>query len=109
MSLDHRLIDLLVCPVCKGPLKAVRDAQNRLVELCCAPDRLAFPIRDGIPIMLEDEARATGVAEGVSGGVAGGVAEGVTKGVPEGVTGGVTGGVAEGVTGSVTKATPSEP
>ncbi len=101
MSLDHRLIDLLVCPVCKGPLKAVRDAQNRLVELRCAPDRLAFPIRDGIPIMLEDEARATGVAEGVSGGI--------TEGASGGVTGGVTGGVAKSVTGSVTKATPSEP
>ena len=58
MSLDHRLIDLLVCPLCKGPLTAGRDAENRLVELRCAPDRLAFPIRDGIPIMLEAEARA---------------------------------------------------
>ena len=58
MSLDHRLIDLLICPICKGPLTALRNADNRLAELCCAPDRLAFPIRDGIPIMLEAEARS---------------------------------------------------
>ena len=56
--MDTRLIELLVCPICKGPLTALRDADNRLAELRCAPDRLAFPIRDGIPIMLEAEARA---------------------------------------------------
>lgn len=59
MSLDHRLIDLLVCPLCKGALSLRRDDQNRGVELVCAADRLAFPIRDGIPVMLESEARAT--------------------------------------------------
>ena len=58
MSLDHRLINLLVCPICKGPLTMVRDEQQRPLELQCAADRLAFPIRDGIPIMLEAEARA---------------------------------------------------
>jgi uncharacterized protein YbaR (Trm112 family) len=58
MTLDHRLIDLLVCPVCKGPLDMVRDANNRQVELACPADRLAFPIRDGIPVMLEPEARS---------------------------------------------------
>jgi len=58
MSLDHRLINLLVCPVCKGPLTMARDAQQRPLELHCAADRLAFPIRDGIPIMLETEARS---------------------------------------------------
>ena len=57
MSLDHRLIDLLVCPVCKGPLQMARDAQQRPAELQCPADRLAFPIRDGIPVMLEAEAR----------------------------------------------------
>jgi uncharacterized protein len=57
MSLDHRLVDLLVCPVCKGPLQAQRDADNRLVELQCPADRLGFAIRDGIPILLESEAR----------------------------------------------------
>ena len=105
MSLDHRLIDLLVCPVCKGPLKAVRDAQNRLVELRCAPDRLAFPIRDGIPIMLEDEARATGVAEGV----AEGAAEGVAEAASEGVTGGVAEAPLGASLGTSPRATPSEP
>jgi len=58
MSLDHRLIELLVCPVCKGPLTMARDGHNRPTELQCPADRLAFPIRDGIPIMLEGEARS---------------------------------------------------
>jgi hypothetical protein len=57
MSLDHRLIDLLVCPLCKGPLRMGRDAQQHPVELQCPADRLGFPIRDGIPVMLESEAR----------------------------------------------------
>lgn len=56
MSLDLRLINLLVCPVCKGPLQMQRDAQSRPVHLSCRADRLAFPIRDGIPVMLESEA-----------------------------------------------------
>jgi hypothetical protein len=58
MSLDHRLIDLLVCPLCKGPLQMARDEQQRPLALQCPADRLAFPIRDGIPVMLESEARA---------------------------------------------------
>lgn len=58
MSLDHRLISLLVCPLCKSPLHMARDAQGRPQELRCAADRLAFPIRDGIAVMLEAEARA---------------------------------------------------
>ena len=62
MSLDHRLIDLLVCPLCKGPLQMARDAQSRPVELQCPADRLGFPIRDGIPILLEAEARALDAA-----------------------------------------------
>lgn len=57
MTLDHRLLNLLVCPVCKGPLKLLRDEQQRPVELACNADRLAFPLRDGIPVMLEHEAR----------------------------------------------------
>ena len=51
--MDARLLEILVCPVCKGPLDYLRDRQ----ELVCKADRLAFPIRDGIPVMLEDEAR----------------------------------------------------
>jgi uncharacterized protein len=58
LSLDHRLIDLLVCPVCKGALEMQRDELMRPVELTCAADRLAFPLRDGIPVMLEGEARS---------------------------------------------------
>lgn len=51
--MDTRLMELLVCPVCKGPL--TRDASTD--ELICAPDRLAFPIRDGMAVMLESQAR----------------------------------------------------
>ncbi len=58
MTLDHRLLHLLVCPVCKGPLQGVPDEDGRTAELSCPADRLAFPVRDGIPIMLESEARS---------------------------------------------------
>ena len=51
--MDARLLEILVCPICKGPLEYLKSAQ----ELVCKADRLAFPIRDGIPVMLEDEAR----------------------------------------------------
>ncbi|MGA0613010.1 Trm112 family protein [Caldimonas sp. KR1-144] len=53
--MDTRLMELLVCPICKGPLTHERETH----ELVCAADRLAFPIRDGIPVMLEGEARST--------------------------------------------------
>jgi len=58
MSLDHRLIELLVCPLCKGPLEMQRDAELRPRGLSCRPDRLLFPLHDGIPVMLESEATA---------------------------------------------------
>ena len=51
--MDTRLIELLVCPVTKGPLEYHRDTQ----ELVSLSARLAYPIRDGIPILLESEAR----------------------------------------------------
>lgn len=51
--MDHRLLDLLVCPVTKGPLTYDKTRQ----ELVSQAARLAFPIRDGIPVMLESEAR----------------------------------------------------
>lgn len=57
MTIDHRLLDLLVCPICKGPLELLRDERQRPLELACHADRLAFPLRDGIPVMLEPEAR----------------------------------------------------
>jgi hypothetical protein len=53
--LDARLLEILVCPICKGPLSYDRAAQ----ELICNADKLAYPIRDGIPVMLVDEARQT--------------------------------------------------
>ena len=60
--MDSRLLDILVCPICKGPL-LYRKAEQ---ELICKADRLAFRIRDGIPVMLEDEARKLDPAEEVS-------------------------------------------
>ena len=51
--MDSRLLEILVCPICKGPLQFDRAAQ----ELVCKADRLAYPIRDGIPVMLESQAR----------------------------------------------------
>ncbi len=52
--MDHKLLDILVCPICKGPLRY----DKAKAELICRADRLAYPIRDDIPVMLEDEARA---------------------------------------------------
>jgi len=57
--MDARLLDILVCPVCKGPL-VYRKSQQ---ELVCKADRLAFRIDDGIPVMIEDEARKLGAEE----------------------------------------------
>jgi len=51
--METRLLEILVCPLCKGPLR--HDRQSK--ELICRIDRLAFPVRDGVPIMLESEAR----------------------------------------------------
>ena len=51
--MDSKLLDILACPICKGPLTWNRERR----ELVCRADRLAFPVRDDIPVMLEDEAR----------------------------------------------------
>ena len=51
--MDKKLLDILVCPVTKGPL--IYDQEHQ--ELISKSARLAYPIRDGIPVMLEDEAR----------------------------------------------------
>ena len=51
--MDTRLLDILACPLCKGPLVYHKEE----VVLVCRADRLAFPIQDGIPVMLEEEAR----------------------------------------------------
>ena len=55
--MDKALLDILVCPVCKGKLLLKKQ------ELICKFDRLAFPIRDGIPVMLEQEARLVTLEE----------------------------------------------
>ena len=52
--MENKLLELLVCPVTKGPLEYVRERQ----ELFSRSARLAYPVRDGIPIMVETEARA---------------------------------------------------
>ena len=51
--MDTKLLEILVCPLCKGPLVYKKTAQ----EFICKGDRLAFPVRDDIPVMLVDEAR----------------------------------------------------
>lgn len=55
--MDKKLFDILVCPLCKGGLILKHN------ELICAFDRLAYPIRDGIPVMLEQEARLVPLEE----------------------------------------------
>jgi uncharacterized protein YbaR (Trm112 family) len=59
--MDKKLLDILACPVCKGPLVYLRDAQ----ELVCKADRLAYPVRNDIPVMLVDEARKLAADEDV--------------------------------------------
>lgn len=59
MPLDKRLLSILVCPVSKAPL----DYDEKAQELVCRASGLAYPIRDGIPVMLESEARQLSVDE----------------------------------------------
>lgn len=51
--MDKKLLDIIACPLCKGPL-VWKSADN---ELICRVDRLAFPVRDSVPVMLPEEAR----------------------------------------------------
>ena len=53
LAMDPKLLELLVCPVTKGPLDMDRERQ----ELISRSARLAYPIRDGIPVLLEEQAR----------------------------------------------------
>lgn len=55
------LLDILACPLCKGPLQRLPATG----ELLCRADRLAWPIRDGIPVMLPDDARRLGADDPV--------------------------------------------
>ena len=57
--MDKRLLEILVCPLCKSPLRL--DSAKH--ELICKADRLAYPIRDDVPVRLGDEARALGADE----------------------------------------------
>ena len=59
--MDAKLLEILVCPLCKGPLVFNKPQQ----ELICKVDRLAFPIKDGIPVMLDSEARELAADEEV--------------------------------------------
>ncbi|MEW7979123.1 MAG: Trm112 family protein [gamma proteobacterium symbiont of Phacoides pectinatus] len=59
--MDKKLLDILVCPLCKGKLVHVKKAD----ELICKADRLAYPVRDGIPVMLDEEARRLAADEEV--------------------------------------------
>ena len=60
--MDKKLLSILACPICKGELKYDKEKS----ELICRADALAFPIRDGIPVMLESEARTLTTEERLS-------------------------------------------
>jgi uncharacterized protein YbaR (Trm112 family) len=53
--MDKRLLELLVCPICKGPLRSTGAGHS--LELVCRPDRLAYAVRDGIPLMRPEDPR----------------------------------------------------
>lgn len=59
MTMDKRLLEILVCPVTQAPL-VYKPEHN---ELWCRASRLAYPVRDGVPVMLEEEARPLSDAE----------------------------------------------
>ena len=59
--MDKKLLEILVCPICKGPLVYKKEEG----ELICKGDRLSFPIQDDIPVMLESEARQLDAEEEV--------------------------------------------
>ncbi len=59
MMIDQQLLAILVCPVTKAPLQLSKDK----TELICTASRLAYPIRDDIPVLLEEEARNIGIEE----------------------------------------------
>ena len=59
--MDKKLLDILACPLCKGPLIYLKENN----ELVCKADRLAYPVKDDIPVMLEEEARVIPAAENI--------------------------------------------
>lgn len=62
MTMDKRLLEILVCPLTQAPLVWKPEAN----ELWCRASRLAYPVRDGVPVMLEEEARALSDSEAES-------------------------------------------
>ncbi|GAB3240751.1 Trm112 family protein [Pseudaeromonas pectinilytica] len=59
MALDHKLLEIVACPVCKGKLNYDKEK----AELVCRADRLAYPIQDDIPVLLESRARTLSLEE----------------------------------------------
>ena len=60
-TMDKKLLEIIVCPLCKGELIYNKSAK----ELICKFDRLAYPVRDDVPVMLEEEARQLNAEEEV--------------------------------------------
>jgi len=60
--IDKKLLEILACPICKGELKYQKEPE----EVICKADALAYPVRDGIPVMLEEEARELNIDEKLS-------------------------------------------
>lgn len=60
--MDYRLLEIVACPVCNGKLQFQSSTQ----ELICKADGLAYPVRDGIPVLLENEARSLTAEESLS-------------------------------------------
>ena len=56
MAIHQQLLDILACPVCKTPVKLTFDAQGAEEGLRCANCKLIYPIRDGFPVMIKEEA-----------------------------------------------------
>ncbi len=56
MAFDKKLLDILACPVCKGKLVLKQDNESQVNSLICRFDRLVYPVRDNIPVLLETEA-----------------------------------------------------
>jgi LSD1 subclass zinc finger protein len=63
LEVSSKLIEMLVCPVCKTPVKLTPDSQGLRCSTCC----LIYPIRDGFPVMIKDEARSESSTEAASG------------------------------------------
>jgi uncharacterized protein YbaR (Trm112 family) len=65
-GVDPKLLEILVCPLCKGKLVYRKNAAQEAYELICKADRLGYPVKDGIPVMLEEEARKLPAEEDVA-------------------------------------------